>query len=296
MSTTPETDPADATVDPVPAAPAAPDAPSPAPDATDKPEEDSEKTESEQLDKAMELISKVAKEGEKSGVGVDALAEAAFFFRNSVLTRPFWAAWNLAPAGLQRELAMAEQSVVGEWSMRYLTPLNPRAYFLPGVFLAGLARTGVLKFKLNTEEETQLKTELGETPEAAAKVAFEAGANEKVIDKIVLPGEGVTKIVTGPLGKIISVVQPELAPVVGVAKAGEMVEGARDGYFLQIRERVNAMEVEAAQKEAEAKAKTAVPDTVVVEHNAVAAGLEPEVHVPPLPANNSDHFSEVKAA
>lgn len=327
MSPTPDAepvDPVDVPVDPVPAAPAAPDAPSPAPDVDTEsttegsPDVDSEGTETPdtdtdvvdeaaekaKLEKAMDLIMKVAKEGESSSIGVESIAEAALFIRNSKLTRLFWAAWNLAPAGLQRDLAMAEQSAVGEFTMRYLTPLNPRAYFVPGLLLAGLAKAGVLKFKLNAEEETAMKASLGETPDEASRVAYEAGANEKVIEGIVMPGEGVTKIVTGPLGKIVATVQPELAPAVGVAKVGEFVEGARDSYFKQVRDRVHAVEVAAAQKKAakeaaEAKAKETVPGTVVVEHNAVATDLEPEVHIPPLPAlpaNNSEHFSEVKAA
>lgn len=328
MSTTPETDPVDSTgtVDPVPATPdaSAPAAPSAAPDVDTEsateggPDSDSqgpdveakvdpakEKAEKEKLEKAMELIMKVAKEGDKSSIGVDTLAEAALFFRNSFLTKPFWAAWNLAPAILQRELAMTEQTAVGEFFMRYLTPLNPRAYFMPGLFLAALARIGVLKFKMNDEEAAKMKAELGENPEEAAKIAYAAKMDEEIIGRIVLPGEGVTKIVTGPLGKIVATVKPELAPVVAVAKVGEVIEGARNGYFDQVRNHVHAMEVVAAQEKAakeaaEAKAKAGVAGTVAIEHTAMEADLKPEVTLTPAPtpapANNADHHNEAAAA
>lgn len=308
MSTTPETDPVDSTgtADPVPATPdaSAPASPSATPDidtessteggpdsdsdgteVEDKVDPAKEKAEAEKLSKAVELIMKVAKEGEKSGVGVDAFAEAAFFFRNSSLTKPFWAAWELNPAIIQRELAMAEQSGPGEFLMRYLPMLNLRAYFIPGLFLAGLAKAGVLKFKLNEEEEARMKAQLGETPDEAAKVAYEAMVNEKVVGGIVLPYEGMGKVLGGAVGTVIGTVQPELKPVVVAGKVIDTVEGAKEGYMQQVRQRVAAMEVEAAQKKAaEAKAKADVTGTVAIEHKAVVQDLKPEVALTPAPA------------
>lgn len=303
MSTTPETDPVDTTgtVDPVPATPdhdeesateGGPDTDSQGPDVEAKVDPAKEKAEAERLGKAVELIMKAAKEGEKSGVGVDAFAEAAFLFRNSFLTKPFWAAWELNPAIIQRELAMAEQTAPGEFLMRYLPMLNIRAYFMPGLFLAGLAKIGVLKFKLNEEEKSKMKAELGENVEEAARIAYAAQVNEKVIGGIVLPYEGLGKALGGTLGTVIGAAQPELKPVIVAGKAVDVAEGLRDGYFKQVRERINALEVKAAQEKAdkeaaEAKTTTGVTGTVAMEHEAVVQDLKPEVTLAPTAATTA---------
>ena len=313
MTTTPETDPVDATgtAEPVPATPATPDhdeastteggpaEDSQGPDVEAKVDPAKEKAEKEKLDKAVELIMKVAKEGEKSGVGVEAFAEAAYFFRNSFLTKPFWIAWNLNPSIIQRELAMAEQTGPGEFLMRYLPMLNLRSYFMPGLFLAGLAKAGVLKFKMSTEEESKMKTDLGETPDEAAKAAYASTVNEQIVKGIILPYEGMGKVLSGTVGTVIGTIQPELKPVVVAGKVVDVVEGAKDGYFEQIRERVAAMEVAAAQEKAvkeaaEAKAKAGVTETTALEHEAVVTDLKPELTLAPTPApaNNPDHLGE----
>lgn len=257
-------------------------------DSTGEPDapESNDAGEVEKLNKAAELIAKVATEGEKSGFGVDAVAEAAYFFRSSKLTLPFRLAWSAAPSLFQREMVGTNQSAIGEFFMRYLPMMNPRAYNFPGLFIAALAKVGVVEFKLNGDEEKTMEKELGENPSDAAKTAYKAKVEESLIDGIIHPYQGVSKIITGPLGAIVSTVQPELAPAVAVAKAGDIVEGARDGYFVQVRERVHALELETAQKKDAAEAeKIAVPKEVVQEHNAVA-NADPEAHIPPLPESN----------
>jgi len=272
----------------------------PVDDAHDEHAEDNEAheaSETEKLQKAVELIAKVAKEGEKSGLAVDSIAEAAYILRTSFLTAPFRMAWNILPAFAQREFAAAEQTGFGEFLMRYLPFLNLRNYFVPGLMASAFAKAGILEFKMNDEEEAKMKSELGEQPSEAARLAFQAKVEEEVVKGIITPYEGASKIVTGPVGKVVTMVEPELAPVIGVAKAGEAIEGARDSYLAQVRERVHALELSALQaKEAAEQAKTVVPDTRVQEHNAVASA-DPEAHIPPLPAaNNSDHLNQSAAA
>lgn len=147
----------------------------------DEGHETKEASETEKLQKAVDLIAKVAKEGEKSGFTVDSVAEAAYILRTSFLTAPFRMAWNILPAFAQREFAAAEQSGFGEFLMRYLPFLNLRNYFVPGLMASAFAKAGILEFKMNDEEEAKMKTELGENPSEEARLAFKAKVEEEVV-------------------------------------------------------------------------------------------------------------------
>lgn len=283
-----------------------------------------ESPEEKKLAKAIEIICKVAKEGEKSGFAVDTVAEAAYFFRTSVLTAPFRMAWNTMPALMQREFAAANQTAAGKFLMDYLPMLNLRFYFTPGLLVAGLAECGIVSFKMNSEEEAAMTAEIGEDASEEAKVAYRSNVEEKVIKGITMPFEGGVSFVAGTAGSVVGTVVPEAKPVVMIAKGADVVNNAKNGYFVQVRERVHALELEAAKAKAEAEKNAAeVPAEQETEHHQIAQAdpeaVEDHPHVdhggkiPPLtfdpnttdgsyygpvvkPANNNDDYDEAAAA
>lgn len=232
--------------------------------------EANEKKEGDELDQSLKLISLAIKEGEKSGVGVDSLASAAHFLRNTALLAPLRFAWEQLPAGIQRNFAMADQSGAGEFLMKYFPQIDLRAYFLPGTAMAALALLGVVGFKLTEEEEKQMHAELGENPSEAAKVAFQAQIEEAVVQKIVLPGEGIPALAGGALGMAAAEADPALAPAVAVAKVGDIATQARDSLLSQVRARVHSLDVQDAQA-------ADVDQEVGKEHAGVAKDVQPEV-------------------
>lgn len=248
------------------------------------PHEDNEHA---QLEKAVEIISKVAEAGEKSGFAVDTVAEAAYLLKTSALTAPFRMAWNALPAVMQREFAAANQTAAGEWLIRYFPMLNLRSYFVPGLLVAGMATLGVVPFKLNNEEESNMAAELGESADEAAKSAYISSLQEKVVEGITLPYEGAAGALTGKLGKVAGTVVPELKPVVIAAHGAEALDNAKSGYCKQVRERVYALELEAAKAKDEAVKEAAeVPAVQAEEHHEVALA-DPEAVDDHAPANNN---------
>lgn len=251
--------------------------------------EGQETAEANELNQAVELICKAAKEGEKSGIGVDSLAAAAHFFKSSILTAPFHYMWNLAPASVQRGIGGTDQSEIGKFLMRYMPMANPRAYLAPAYLVVGLARAGVLDFKLTKEEEVAMHAQLGQTPSEEAKIAYNAKLQENLLAGIVMPYEGAAEALTGKVGTVITAVQPELTPVAVAAQGTVVLEGARDGYFKQVRERVHGIELEVAKaKEAAKQAKDAVPGTATEEHDKIAAA-DPQAGIPPLAPQQPKH-------
>ncbi|MFA4814684.1 MAG: hypothetical protein WC924_03415 [Candidatus Gracilibacteria bacterium] len=243
-----------------------------------------EPTESELLAKGAEAVARTGERIAEDQGTVDTVAKAVFAVKDSAPYLVVKAAWELLPAGTQRNLAMADHNALGEFLLKYFPAVHPEAWFPPSYFAAGFISCGLLNFKLTKEEEGEMAAQLGSDASETQKMAFRAEKQKTVIAKVVIPGEGYMGTLDSKPLRAATTLEPELAPIVVIGKAGGMIQGAREGFFENVRAQVHALEV-AAQ---EAKEAEEVPTVATTEHDEVAAADVP-AHIPPIrPAGRPD--------
>lgn len=222
----------------------------------------------DELSKALGILTEAVKKGDESGFGVETVAAAVLFLKETVLLAPWRASWNAAPAWVQRNAADAAHGELVKALLSHFPFIVPQAYFVPSHLLGVLAKCGVIEFKLTDEE----KAEMLKLPTNKEQIAYKHKIQEEVIGNIVLPGEGIPGDISGTLGTLAAKVKPEVGPVVLAGKAGDALLKGRDSYLKQVREAIYAKEL--AKIEAAVVAETA-GDT----KEAAALSVQPAAHL-----------------